>query len=203
MTNRVEAQLNYLALEYGEFFIYASEEKDKHEALWAYTRIYESITTALVAIRDISSKLVLEAVEKQIKKELVELNYIKGCFENDYVAYLEANTILIAVEVKTETFTSSGGYIETEFRASEVIEKLEACESLEEADEYLNELYLKKSHYQALIGYCNITWISKNASKGELRKRLVDNCVGARLRANVIKNVNVSLGSRNRKQEAV
>jgi len=28
-----------------------------------------------VAIRDINSELVLEAVEKQIKKELVELNY--------------------------------------------------------------------------------------------------------------------------------
>jgi len=78
-----------------------------------------------------------------------------------------------------------------DFDATEIIEKLASVKSTAEANEYLQNLKLKKPQYQAILEQGNVSMPKKNATKAEMEKRLIDAKVGTRLRSSVIQNTKV------------
>jgi len=214
MSNWAMDRLQHLECEYGDFFNFCKDNQDDSsikgsEKLWGYYSIYSFVKSALTEVINIDHPLIRRALNNEIPNDLLELDYIKSCFQSEFRNYQEYKskvspvsspsinveelarqlgvTVVMGMEIKGDVQASD----ETGFDAGEVIGKLEAFESEAEADKYLCELNLKKSQYKTLVDHCGV-WIPAYASKKEIRTRLVDYCVGTRLRSNVIRNVDVS-----------
>jgi len=82
--------------------------------------------------------------------------------------------------------------VDTDFDANEIINKLGAFNSENDAQKYLDGLKLKKPQLQALLEYCKLS-LPKSTNMTDMKKHLIDFEVSTRLRSNVIRNTNVGL----------
>lgn len=191
MTNWAREKQRYLRWAHGEFYDYATEMRDTHtevgkiREIALFIEIYETLAEAITLVQDTYNFIIRNAMDGEAKKHLEKLSEIQKRFWDEFQDYVPP--------VTPATEPPEAILEDTNISPSKVVDTLDTFTSVDDADEYLKGLALKKPQYRAIIDYSKMTWIPKNASRPEMRRQLIDYHVATRLRSQVIRNLNASV----------